>query len=198
MDTYALTGEFWHNMLYGVLMGASVWGGVWCIRWVNGCSACSSGGFWTAMQWLAGIAFVFVFPCKLWNEVSYDKLREGKRGPVVVLRQKAPLIFNDFEELERMREREIAHRERLIAEKAAATSTSTQELYTQQIKEADERLTAIKTMWWRINNIATEMYFGAYLEKLEQHTTSAAFQADLQQIKRDCEELMRLHATPHE
>lgn len=150
------------------------------------------------MQWLAGIAFVFVFPYNLWDKMSFDKLREGKRGPVVVLRQKAPLIFNDFEELERMREKERAHREKLLAEKAAATSASAHELYSQQIKEADGRLAAIKTMWWRINNIATEMYFGAYLEKLEQHTTSAAFQAELQQIKRDCEELMRLHAIPHE
>ena len=150
------------------------------------------------MQWLAGIVLIIALPCNLWKKMSFDKLREGKRGPVVMLRQKAPLVFNDFEELERMRERERAHREKLLAEKATATSASAQELYSQQIKEVDERLAAIKTMWWRINNIATEMYFGAYLEKLEQHTTSAAFQAELQQIKCDCEELMRLHATPHE
>lgn len=150
------------------------------------------------MQWLAGIILIGALPYKLWGEICFGKLREGKRGPVIILRQKAPLLFNDFEELERMREREVAHREKLLAEKAEATSALAQELYTQQIREVDERMAAIKTMWWRINNIATEMYFGSYLEKLEQYTTSAAFQTELQQIKSDCEELMRLHTTPHE
>lgn len=150
------------------------------------------------MQFLAGIGFIIVVPCIFWNLMSYDKLMEGKRGPVIVLRREAPLLFNDFEELERMRERERAHRVKLAAERAEATSASAQELYSQQMKEVDDRLDAINTMWWRINNIATEMYFGAYLEKLEQHTTSPAFQAELQQIKSDCETLMRLHAMSHE
>lgn len=198
MEAYALTGEFWLNMLYGLLMGASAMGGVWCIRSINGCSRCSSDSFWTCIQWGAAIAFMIVFPYQLWGKVSFERLKEGKRGPAIVLRQQAPLLYNHFLDLESLRAKEKARIADLRDEWEKATAPSAQALFEQQMTESEKRLRAINSMWWRIENIATEMYFSSYFEKLEAHTISDDFQAELRQVKADCEALMRLHASSHE
>lgn len=196
MESYILTTEFWLNMLYGLLMGVSAWGGVWCILYINECSRCSLSSFWGCMQWPAAICFIIVLPYHLWGKIAFDKLREGRLGPVVVLKQQMPLLYNHFLDLERLRTKESAWIEHLRTEQTKATTPSAKTIFEQQIVETENRLSKINSMWWRIENIATEMYFSSYFEKLEEHTTSTDFQTELMQIKNDCEMLMRLHATP--
>lgn len=197
MEVYALTEEFWQNMLYGILMGLSGCFGLWCISRIE-----KSGEFDTDLQRFVQIvvgAFLFlIIPVGLSEQISYNKLKEGKRGPVMALRGISPQLYSHFVELEGIQSKEDELIKRLQAEKKEATSGSAHELYEKQIAEANKRKSSIKSMWWRINNLATEIYFSEYLKKLEQNTTSDNFRAELQEIKRECDELMRLHASVHD
>lgn len=175
-------------MLVGLLMGASVAGAVCVI--IDRKDELSGG-----VQFVLIVVFVLVCPYYLWsNYIDFDKLKERRCGPFTILRHHSPQLYSYYEELEQLSIKELDLIERLSSEKSVATSGSAQKMYERQIKEAKKRLDAMEAMSWRINNIATEIYFSSYLDKLEQRKTSEDFQAELQQIKKDCDALMRLHA----
>ena len=197
MELYTQTAEFWQNMLCGILMGLSACLGLWCIRWIETCDEFDTD-LRKFAQIVVGVILMFIVPVGVSGWLSYEKLKEGKRGPVMVLRGISPQLYNHFMELERIQNKERKLIGHLQAEQQKATSVSAQELYERKISETQKRQVSINNMLWRINNLATEMYFSNYLTKLEQHTTSDDFQAELQEIKHECDVLMRLHTPVHE
>lgn len=202
MDFYIFTLEFWQNIVFGLLAGASAGIGIYGIRWIYEnfeIKGCLSFLIWAVVSFCIGITFLFYFPLDLiFYRIQYARLHEWQYGAVSILQQDEPLLYNNFVDLNRLRTKERAIIQNLIKEKSKATSASTQELYDKQIAKANERLSALQEMRFRINDLAVRMYFVSYIEKLEQRTTSKEFQDELRQTKADSDTLMKLHAETHE
>ena len=202
MDFYIFTLEFWQNIVFGLLAGASVCVGILGVRWFyvtfNERSGCFSTIMWLGGQIFMGVTFVYNFPLKLVDYIHYDRLHEWRYGAVGILQQDEPLLYNNFVELNRLRDKERSVIQSLKEEKDKATFGSAQELYDKQIAKANERLSALQAMRFRINDLAVRMYFVSYIEKLEQRTTSKEFQDEFRQTKADSDALMKLHAETHE
>lgn len=204
MDFYIFTLEFWQNILFGLLAGASVCVGLYAIHWLHETYGKSVGGGCLAVLIygggliFVGVIFLFKFPSNLIDRIQYARLYEWQYGVVSNLQQDEPLLYSNFVELNRLRDKEISIIQDLEDERSKATYGSAQELYDKQIEEANKRLNSLQSMRSRINDLAARMYFVSYIEKLEKQTNSKEFQEELQQTKADCEALMKLHTETHE
>lgn len=75
------------------------------------------------------------------------------------------------------------------------TSAAAKEMFEKQMHEARDRRNAFEKLQQRIENYAVQLYFTKYLDKLEKNTISDDFRKEMEDIKKECESLMKLHAT---
>lgn len=144
-------------------------------------------------------------PWYLWsylNDMSgnmrYECLNAGKYGPVIVLQKEAPLLYNNYIELDKMIEKEDKVVNILEKQKDEASSSGAKSLYDRQISEARARQEALKNMQRCINDVATDMYFSSYLKRLENDSFSPDFHSELDKIKQESDKLMKLHTSSYE
>ena len=205
MDFYIFTLEFWQNILVGMLAGASVYVGISVIHWIRKTygESVEDSSYLIIIIYVCILIFVgyislLKFPLNLIDRLQFAKIYEWQYGVVSNLQQDEPLLYSNFVELNRLRDKERSIIRDLEDERSKATYGSAQELYDKQIEEANKRLNSLQSMRSRINELAARMYFVSYIEKLEKQTNSKEFQEELQQTKADCEALMKLHTEAHE
>lgn len=145
------------------------------------------GGCLILVIFLAGMGFVcqwlvdkFVkMPTPAGVEATWGDKNMRALGPIVVFQKEAPLLYNYYQELSAIHEKEKAYIETLEYERDQASTAPAKQAFEKQLRLSRTRLDELNALRTRIEDLAGKLHFARYMADLGLHIDEGDLQSEV-------------------